>query len=230
MISLGLVGKDISHSRSKSVYEDILKREVDYHLFDYLSPSEIPELDSLFNVVSGVSITAPYKKHFLSEVTLVGDVTDLGIFNCIRKNKDTYEATNTDYLAIKDFIKNENMLRDYNILLLGDGSMAEITKFLFEKEKIPFLQMSRKLNSDFSELDLVKIKDKFDKDLFVINSCGRSYNYAGPLGAGITFWDYNYSHEFHLNRLKESSIRYIDGMELLREQARFALEFWGVNY
>lgn len=227
MIKLGLIGKDISHSKSKAVYEEILNTKIDYTLFDYKSEDDLPTLDELFALVQGISITAPYKKAYSNDVELSGEVADLGIINCIKKEGRKFFATNTDYLAIKDFFNSYENLEDHKIVLLGDGSMATVTKFFLDSKNYDYVQLSRKLTDNFGLLDLTKISTE---KLLVINSCGRGYSYSGPISDSNTFWDFNYGHESHINRFKDSSTRYIDGMDLLKNQAIHALDFWSINH
>ena len=91
MNKLGLLGKGIQHSKSKSMYEGLLNRKVDYHLFDYETDLEIPDLHEFFKTVEGLSITAPYKEHFLNDVDLSPEVKKLHAINCIRKTKNGFE-------------------------------------------------------------------------------------------------------------------------------------------
>jgi len=64
MISLALLGKNISHSKSREVYEELLAEKIDYKIYDCPSPSDIPSLDAFFKKHKGLSITSPYKKFF----------------------------------------------------------------------------------------------------------------------------------------------------------------------
>ena len=56
-ISLGLLGKDIAHSKSKNMYEELLGCDVSYTHFDHSTPESIPTLEEIFSKVSGLSIT-----------------------------------------------------------------------------------------------------------------------------------------------------------------------------
>ena len=42
---LALIGKNISHSKSPEIYNKLLNNQVEYHLLDYPSINEIPEMD-----------------------------------------------------------------------------------------------------------------------------------------------------------------------------------------
>ena len=67
MIKLALVGKDIQHSRSGEIYRRLLKTDIQYDLLDYENSALIPPAADLFKVYDGISITSPYKKHFLNQ-------------------------------------------------------------------------------------------------------------------------------------------------------------------
>ncbi len=229
MLKLGLIGKDISHSKSQQMYQDLLGREIDYSLFDYNNENEIPSLDELFKQVEGISITAPYKKFFTDKVSIVSEISELGIINCIRKSKGIYEATNTDFLVVDNFFKTSKLLDDRKVVLLGNGSMAEITKYSAKVNNIDLLQFARSITKDFESLNLKDIQKDVGKKLLVINSCSREFGYKGETSDDLIFWDYNYGHDFHFNRFSLSNIQYIDGIDLLKSQASFALKFWDIK-
>ena len=224
-ISLALLGKDISHSKSRQMYEEIFKRTISYQLFDYSSENEIPSLDIMFSDIQGLSITAPYKKVFLDHVVLSEKIKPLEAINCIKKKDNAFYGTNTDYEAIvKIFNKNDFHKRE--IFLLGSGSMAHVTKCFFSLNNIKFTQLSRKENGPLEELDL-KTLSKTTNPL-IINSCARNFIFDGSLPSNSTFWDYNYSHKAHSEWLP-TLCNYLDGLEMLKLQAISAVEFWGLD-
>ena len=226
MLKLGLVGKNISHSKSQQMYQELLGEEVDYTLFDFQSESEIPELEILFKQVDGLSITSPYKKFFIKSVETIGAVSELGIINCIRRVNNGFEATNTDYLVVDNFMKKSDLLKDRQLVILGNGAMADITKHSAVKNKIDYIQLGRSITKDFEDLSLKDLQKEIGKKLFVINACSWEYEYKGELSGDLIFWDYNYGHKFHFNRFTQSNTQYIDGIDLLKSQASFALKFW----
>lgn len=204
------------------MYDDIYNRDVPYSLIDCKSDDEIPSLDEIFSKVDGLSITSPYKKHFLDSVNMTAEVTSLQAINCIRKNNQQYDGTNTDYEALK-IIFNRDGYYDREIIILGDGSMANITKALLEYCSVDYRQVSRKVDGALENFNLTKIC--MTNSPLIINSCARIFNYSGELPADSTFLDYNYSHEFHAKNLTKK-VEYIDGLELLKLQAIQASKFW----
>lgn len=220
MLKLGLVGKNISHSKSKNMYESILNERVDYYLFDYSEEVDIPCLNEIFNKVSGLSITSPYKTHFLKNVVMEKSIEHLQAINCISKRSGKFFATNTDYLAVRSIIKKEYSSK--NIILLGDGVMAKVTLAAIKELGLSVKQYSRREDGDLNKVDLM------GPDSLVINACGRSFEFNNKLGSDSIFWDYNYSFNPHEQYFKGDS-RYIDGLSLLHLQAKYALEFWEIT-
>lgn len=225
-LKLALVGKGIKHSKSQQMYEELLGTSVDYTLLDYEQESQIPNLSDLLLDYQGVSITAPYKHVFIPQCEVDEFFKDLNAINCTGRFGDTLRGTNTDFLALENLT--QNYFQNFEkIILLGDGAMARITVALFEKNNIQFEQFSRKLNPDFFEKDFVYMGEGKESFL-IINSCGRKYEFNQPLSSNTVFYDYNYAHEHHTNFFKKSDGKYIDGLELLKSQARYALKFWGI--
>jgi hypothetical protein len=113
---------------------------------------------------------------------------------------------------------------ELQILLLGDGVMATVTKLVAKDLKIPLLQFSRKLHGDLSALDLTEYQDKTQP--LIINSCSRDFVFNGKVSGREIFWDYNYSFLPHQNTLPSRVLVYQDGQEMLELQAKAAIYFW----
>jgi len=225
MISLALIGKDILHSRSQEIYERLLGQKINYKIFDCIAPKDLPSLEKIFKEHQGLSITSPYKKSFLQELDVLGPYREA--INCIKKDGETYQAINTDYLAIRDIV--DGFCREFEKLyfvILGDGVMSKVTQKLLESKNLAFLVLSRKLNNNFSNLD---IPDQISGDLgqvIIINSCSRDYNFVGKLAPDFLFWDYNYDFLPHQQSIPSKVLRYIDGISMLELQGKYAIKFW----
>ncbi|MBT7608517.1 MAG: hypothetical protein HN576_02095 [Bacteriovoracaceae bacterium] len=228
MISLSLLGKDISHSKSHELYEKILKQRISYTKYDVEEVENIPTLDEIFLHSDGLSITSPYKKHFLGEVIIQAEIKKLNAINCIRKKKNSYEGTNTDYLALKDiFVNYQNTYSKIKCEVLGDGSMSQVTQVLLLELKIPFTVTSRKIIDNLNTRKLSYI-DK-STQYIVVNSCSRAFEFSGEYDTGIIFLDYNYDFVSHKQHFKSLGERYVDGIGLLKSQAEYALDYWGIS-
>jgi len=225
MISLALLGKNISHSKSAEIYEELLAEEIDYKIYDCASPSDIPSLDYFFKNHKGLSITSPYKKFFLDQVEISG--IDLKAINCIKKSGDTYLAINTDYQAIEEIV--EGFSREYKELffvILGDGVMSEVTQKLLRVKDVPFVVFSRKQDPDFKNLDIPAKIGAINAQVIIVNSCSRDFQFCGLLSKSYLFWDYNYSFLPHRESIPSKVLSYIDGLSMLKLQAKYAINFW----
>lgn len=223
MYKLALVGRDISHSKSKLIYENILNESVDYALYDYDLAHLIPSLETLFaSKLDGLSVTSPYKAHFIKQVYIENKIIkELGIINCIKKTSSGFEATNTDFLAVKEIL-NKDLVSSMNVVILGDGKMAKVCKEILKQKGTSYKQYCRKTCGDISKLDLSAIKK-----LYVINTCSRSFNFNGSVSRDCVFWDMNYSHLIHEKNLIKLC-DYKDGLKLLELQGLYAVNFWGL--
>ncbi|MFZ8933747.1 MAG: hypothetical protein ACO20H_00575 [Bacteriovoracaceae bacterium] len=221
MLKLGLLGKDISHSQSQIMYEELLGESVDYRLFDYQDPVEIPSLDWFFENIEGLSITSPYKKHFLDQVSLIEDFDSI---NCIKYKNGNFLATNTDYKAIEEIFPRLLKLKEYEVIyVLGDGAMASLTKKYFDSHALKYLQLSRKKNGSLEEFE-------FLNKALIINTCSRNFIYRGSVNSSMVFFDFNYNFGPHKEYLGPLVFKYFDGLELLKLQAKHALNFWGLSH
>ena len=223
MKPLALIGKNISHSKSKSIYEKILKKSIDYSLIDCPSENEIPDANSLFEKFHGVSITSPYKEFFIDKVYLDKMAKDAGSVNCLKNNGSNPIGTSTDYNAV--YLQLEEILTKYEIthtFILGNGCMSKITQKILDKKNLPYEIFSRK-NKNLHLLDT-----KNAKQSLIINSCSRDFIFKGSVENYAIFLDFNYNFPPHQNSLPSKTLKYIDGYHILELQAFHSLKFWGM--
>ncbi len=229
MNNLALVGKNISHSRSPEIYKKLISTNIKYDLLDYQADNEIPTASELLNIYDGINITSPYKKHFLNQVELTSKAREIGAINCLKKNRNKLFGENTDYLAILEILT--KMLEDYKeleVVILGDGVMANVTKFALLNLNINFKIFSRKSTTDFYQLDLIKIFNRPCALPVVINTCSRDFVFNGKIPATALFWDFNYNFDKHSISLPDKVYKYVDGLNMLERQAFYAVAFWSL--
>jgi shikimate dehydrogenase len=227
MLKLALLGKDIQHSRSKEMYEKISKQKVDYTLFDYPDQDSIPNLEVLFESISGLSITSPYKKVFFENVDMNDSIKELGAINCIKKSGTNYYATNTDYLALIELFPQVLSDKFVNIYILGDGVMSKIITKVLDEQQEQYEIRSRRLNN---LNNLAEETMRNNRPVLLINCCSREYIFKGDLPKNSVFWDLNYNMPDHLDYFSTKLIKYIDGLSLLEGQAKHALRFWNLDF
>ena len=227
---LALVGKNISHSRSEDVYRHLIGQGLErYSRIDCGEAKEIPTLEEIFLTNDGLSITAPYKQHFLGDVYREDGISNLDAINCIRRKNSRFEGTNTDYLALCDLIPDYvERFSITKIVIFGSGAMAKVTRAVLQKMTGLFYEFidRKSYQGKMSEINFSKDDEN---NLMIINACGREFEFRGRVFADLLFFDYNYDFRPHADYLS-SQCHYIDGSELLKRQGQYALDFWGIPY
>lgn len=224
-VKLALIGRKIGHSKSPELYRKLLPDyQVDYTLLDLPAVTPETDLQQLITPFQGVSITAPYKESFLDQVTFDPLAQSLGSINCLKQQDRSILATNTDALAIDTLIDRYTKVQQIDsLIILGSGAMAKIVSTLLHKKGYQFTLFSRKTHGALEKLDL----SNYGAKPFIINCCSRDFIYQGQLSQKTLFWDlnYNFSPHHHFNQM----VTYIDGLELLKLQAKHALNFWQIE-
>lgn len=233
MIKLALLGKDIQHSRSPEIYQRLLVNKIQYDLLDYANPCAIPKLEDLFKVYNGISITSPYKKHFLDQVLLTEQAAKLGAINCIKQGSDGFIGENTDYLAIVDITQKLKLkYSGLQAIVLGDGVMSKVVQVALKELGVDFKLYARKTTVNLDQINLTKIFNtefKMWGQKIVINTCAREFVFKGEIDRQTIFWDFNYNFTPHSHFLPAQTLHYMDGMEMLELQAIHALSFWSIK-
>lgn len=227
MHKFALIGKDISHSRSPEMYRKLISNSISYDLLDYENEQDIPSAETLLNFYDGINITSPYKKHFIGQVELTAAAREIGAINCLKKENGKIIGENTDYLAVIEIL--QHVQRDYGeieIIILGDGVMASVSKLALKKLGLGHKVLSRKQTENFNQLNLVKHFQRPAALPFVINTCAREFIFNGIIPSRALFWDFNYNFGPHLTFLSGKVHKYVDGLEMLERQAFYAVAFW----
>lgn len=222
-MKLALVGCQIQSSLSPRIYQELSNNQVEYKLIDIPLDSEVPKLQNIFNHyhLDGLSITAPFKKNFMSEALVLGDWPSINaVRKKIRGNKTIYEAINTDELAIRDIWPEiVSCYGDRPIQILGDGAMSEIVNNIFGDKVIGvFSRKKCNLKSDAISHNL--------SGSIIINTCLKSYIFPRLIGNNYIIWDLNYGSDKNRIYCSDQGIPYIDGLSLLRRQAKYAYDFF----
>jgi shikimate dehydrogenase len=214
VLKLALLGKSIQHSKSEEIYKTILPINFTYSLLDIDNPENIPSAINLLNQFNAINITAPYKTHFLNQISNVEEMTKIGAMNLLYKKNDMIFGANTDYLALIDEIKLGRINTFKKLVLLGDGAMANVWKHILDQFNYSYVQFSRRLNPNIAELDF----SSFSQCL-VINCCTRSFLFKGKMSNDSTYWDMNYQSHAQESLIKSLGCPYWDGLDLLKNQA-----------
>ncbi len=225
---LGLLGYPIGHSRSPELYRQLLGPELEsYDLFSCETANAVPSVSHFRGLLDGLSITSPYKKHFIGQLELPDPmVAQLGSVNTLAFLPDRVLGTNTDLIAVVEILKNyQASYPRISLLLLGDGAMARVTETVALELALPLQKFSRRTYPDLTRLDLRPFTVPGYQTI-IINSCAREFVFNGTFIGDEIFWDYNYAFPAHATTLPDQLRAYHDGQELLELQAKAAIAFW----
>jgi len=145
---LGLIGKTLSHSFSKSYFAK--KFEIEqlhsfrYDNFELSSIEEFPTLIETTPNLLGLNVTIPYKKEvmpFLDKISEEAQV--VGAVNTILKKENKLLGYNTDVIGFKQSFKPLLKTHHTKALILGTGGAAKAVAYVLNQLDIEFLFVSR---------------------------------------------------------------------------------------
>lgn len=228
-MKLGLIGKNISHSRSPAIYKKLISANIEYSLIDANSAEALPSVLELKSRFDGINITSPYKRHYVNDVHISDvEVKQLGAINCLSFTAAGVFATNTDLLAVRSILKRfKANYSSLHLIILGRGVMGQLTEIVASGLGLSFVTLERK-NGLTANCDLRPYQQSGSQNL-IINACSRDLIFTGELAQSSIFWDYNYNFLPHQNTLPFRVKMYIDGQEMLWLQAQAAVEFWNTT-
>ncbi|PLX14139.1 MAG: shikimate dehydrogenase [Marinilabiliales bacterium] len=242
----GLVGKNISHSKSPLFFNSRFKKlgiDAEYRLFDMDTVKEVEDLIKNTPNLKGLNVTIPYKRA-LSFLTneCSSDVKYSGSLNVLKitetNNNKIISSYNTDVMAfeetIKKHIKNN---RGIKALIFGTGGVAHSVAYVLRKLGVFYYYVSRNplkvahfgynwINKD--------ICDSFK--LFVNCSPAGMYPHEDELidipynylGDSHICYDcvYNPEETQFLAKAKENGATIIGGMPMFKMQAELSWNIW----
>jgi shikimate dehydrogenase len=145
----GLIGATVSHSFSKSYFDEKFFREGlrDYHyeLFPLKNISDIESLLKDTKGLTGLNVTIPYKEQVLKYLDEVdGFAKKIGAVNVIKIKDGKLKGFNTDSEAFLETL--EKWLpkdRAFKALILGTGGSSKAVQEALKKLDIDFKLVSR---------------------------------------------------------------------------------------
>jgi shikimate dehydrogenase len=173
----GLIGQTVSHSFSKSYFDEKFFREGlrdhHYELFPLKSIKEIEGLIKDTKGLSGLNVTIPYKEQviqFLDEVDPAAK--KIGAVNVIKIKDGKRKGFNTDsdafYETLVKWLPKDKKLK---ALVLGTGGSSKAVQQALEKLKIEFKLVSREGSKGDTTYEDLKKKPKLLKEsLLLINT------------------------------------------------------------
>ncbi len=245
-MNLGLIGKSISHSFSKSYFEKKFVAE-SITGFSYTN-FDLDNLESLHQIISehhlsGLNVTKPYKEEvipYLNELDFTAK--EIGAVNCIKisqkDNKPYLTGYNTDYYGFAQSIKPFLEPIHQKALILGTGGASKAVNFALKNVGVDiyFVTTGNKKAANYFHYNEL---NQYIMDAFKLivnatplglfpdeNNCPEiPYEYISPQHL---LYDliYNPEETLFLKKGKEKGAVTVNGLSMLKLQADKAWEIW----
>jgi shikimate dehydrogenase len=240
----GLIGMTVSHSFSKSFFDEKFFREGlrDYH-YDLYELKEIKDLKKLLKdnpELCGLNVTIPYKEQVMQLLTDVDVAAKrIGAVNVIKIKDGKLRGFNTDSDAflesLQKWFPNE---AGSKALILGTGGSSKAVQEALKKLNIPFQVVSRvKTEEAISYEDLGKSPETFSTCNLVINTTPLGMTPNSNTMPDINFdlitpqhyvYDliYNPARTMFLQKAEMKNATIKNGLEMLHIQAEKSWAIW----
>lgn len=239
----GLIGATVSHSFSKSYFDEKFFREGlrDYH-YELFPLTNITDIEALLKTkgLSGLNVTIPYKEQvikYLDEVD--GFAKKIGAVNVIKIKDGKLKGFNTDSDAFLETV--EKWLpkdKTFKALILGTGGSSKAVQEALKKLNIKFKVVSRDAGKgDFVYEDLEKNPKLITESLLIINTTPLGMSPKTEtmppidyehIGADHYVYDliYNPARTMFLQKAEMRSATIKNGLEMLHIQAEKSWTIW----
>lgn len=240
MQKYGLIGHPLSHSFSKSYFDNKFKNECLDCCFLNFDIESIGKLKDVLHEnpdLQGFTITHPYKKSIFPYLDFIEDnAKEIGAVNVVKIDSDRkLHGFNTDYIGFQGLL--ENAIGDKNIrkaYVCGTGGASEAVKFVLKMKNIGFDVLSRK-NDSYADLK----KEGFHDNELIINAtpvgmypnCNEMLDLPyETANASNVFIDliYNPEETMFMKEAEKRKAKAFNGLKMLMLQAEKAWEIWSL--
>jgi len=144
----GLIGYPLTHSFSKQYFTQKISEEnitdCQFELFPLNNIEEFPELLKTTPDLSGLAVTIPYKELIIPYLHhFDSSIVDIKAVNCISFKNGQLTGHNTDVIGFEKSFLPLLKACHKKALILGTGGASKAVKYILNKNKIPFLLVSR---------------------------------------------------------------------------------------
>jgi shikimate dehydrogenase len=240
----GLIGGTVSHSFSKSYFDEKFFREglrdYRYELFPLGNITEIEALLKETKGLTGLNVTIPYKEQVLKYLDEVdGFAKKIGAVNVIKIKDGKLKGFNTDSDAFHETL--EKWLpkdKTFTALILGTGGSSKAVQEALKKLKIDYKLVSREAKKGvITYEDLEKDPSIITNSKLIINTTplGMSpkteamppINYE-HIGSEHYVYDliYNPARTLFLQKSEMRGATIKNGLEMLHVQAEKSWTIW----
>jgi shikimate dehydrogenase len=240
----GLIGATVSHSFSKSYFDEKLFREGlrDYH-YDLYSLPNIDGLKKLLDEnpeLAGLNVTIPYKEQvikFLSDID--SDARKIGAVNVIKIQEGKLTGFNTDSDAFYESLEKWfPVMKNPKALILGTGGSSKAVQQALKKLSISFELVSReKAKGQHTYESLEKDGTPISNANLIINTSplgmSPNTNTCPPIDYDLLTPDhyvydliYNPARTLFLQKAEMRNAHIKNGLEMLHIQAEKSWAIW----
>lgn len=240
----GLIGQTVSHSFSKSYFDEKFFREGlrdhHYELFPLTNIREIENLIRDTKGLSGLNVTIPYKEQVMAYLDEVDPAAKkIGAVNVIKIHNGKRKGFNTDmdafYETIEKWLPSD---KKFNALILGTGGSSKSVQEALIKLKIPYKLVSREASKgNYTYKDLEKNPDIIKSSNLIINTTPLGMhpntNTMPPIDYELLTPDhfvydliYNPARTMFLQKAEMRGATAKNGLEMLHVQAEKSWMIW----
>jgi shikimate dehydrogenase len=240
----GLIGATVSHSFSKSYFDEKFFREGlrDYH-YDLYSLPDIDGLKKLLDEnpeLAGLNVTIPYKEQvikFLSDID--SDARKIGAVNVIKIQEGKLTGFNTDSDAFYESLEKWfPVMKNPKALILGTGGSSKAVQQALKKLSISFELVSReKTKGQHTYESLEKDGTPISNANLIINTSplgmSPNTNTCPPIDYDLLTPDhyvydliYNPARTLFLQKAEMRNAHIKNGLEMLHIQAEKSWAIW----
>ncbi|MBK6950879.1 MAG: shikimate dehydrogenase [Crocinitomicaceae bacterium] len=236
----GLVGRKLSHSFSKSFFENKFQSLNIDSVYENFEIETITQIKDVFAVsdLAGLNVTIPYKEAVIPMLDELDEsAKSVGAVNCIQIKNGKHVGYNTDVFGFRQMIKPFLESHHERALILGKGGAAKAVAHVLNELGLTvfFVTRNPKEENDFSYHDINEA---------MIHSCGIIVN-TTPVGMFpdtenapaipyeflsdknlVVDLIYNPKETLFMKKAKSSGANAINGETMLHQQAEKSWEIW----
>ncbi len=240
----GLIGATVSHSFSKSYFDEKFFREgLRDHHYELFPLEKIQEIEALLKNtkgLSGLNVTLPYKEQILKYMDEVDPAAkQIGAVNVVKIQEGKLKGYNTDSDAFHETLE-KWLPKDvtFTALVLGTGGSSKAVRQALAKLNISFQLVSReKSKGDLTYEDLKQDTSLIKKSLLIINTTPLGMYPQTDLFPPIPYecltknhyvYDliYNPARTMFLQKAEMRGATIKNGLEMLHVQAEKSWQIW----
>ncbi|MBX2967666.1 MAG: shikimate dehydrogenase [Cyclobacteriaceae bacterium] len=240
----GLIGATVSHSFSKSYFDEKFFREgLRDHHYELFPLEKIQDVEGLLKDtkgLSGLNVTLPYKEQILKYLDEVDPAANqIGAVNVVKIEEGKIKGYNTDSAAFLETI--EKWLpkdQQFKAVVLGTGGSSKAVRQALTKLNIEFKTISRdKDKGDYTYDDLKSNPALLKESLLVVNTTPLGMHPQTDQVPPIPYecltknhyvYDliYNPARTMFLQKAEMRGAMIKNGLEMLHVQAEKSWQIW----